>query len=168
MGMSKSTLRSWNTERPCGCRSERRWRAASVRKRPWRSRLCFEDADALGATQPDTVFGEQGFIFIDMGRKRIDHSPDALKSARRRFERQAADAEIAGHHPLAGDVLVNLHYLFALAEAVEEYGHRAQVDGVRPSQTRCEAMRVSSVSSTRIYCARLGTSRPMSFSAARQ
>ncbi len=71
----------------------------------------------------------------------FDDALDAIEPARRRFQRQAADAEVTGHHPLAGDVLVNLHDLFALAEAVEEDGHRAEIDGVgaEPDEVRSDA-----------------------------
>ena len=100
-----------------------------------------QDADALRARHPDAVLGEQVFVFVDVAGQRVDHAPHAIQPVRRRFERQAADAEIAGHHPLAGDVLVNLHDLFALAEAVKEDGHRAEIDGVRaePDQVRGDA-----------------------------
>ena len=84
---------------------------------------------------------QQVFVFVDVGGQRIDEAPDAVQPARRRFEREPADAEIAGHHPLAGDVLENLHDLFALAEAVKEDRHRAEIDRVRaqPDQMRGDA-----------------------------
>ena len=56
----------------------------------------------------------------------------ALQPAQRRLQRQAADAEIAGHHALAGDGLEDVQNLLALAEAIEENRHGAEVDGVRP------------------------------------
>src|SRR5437660_11175421 len=57
------------------------------------------------------------------------------------LERQPADAEVAGHHPLAGDHLQDLEDLLALAEAIEENRHCAQIDGVRakPYQVRANA-----------------------------
>ena len=82
------------------------------------------------------------FVFVDVAGHRVRSTRcDAVEPVRRRFERQAADAEVAGHHPLAGDVLVNLHDFFALAEAVEEDGHRAEIDGVgaEPDQVRSDA-----------------------------
>ncbi len=98
-------------------------------------------ADALGAADPDAIFGEQVFVFVDVPRHGLDDALHAIEPARRRFEREPADAEITGHHPLAGDVFVNLHDLFALAEAVEEHGHRAEIDGVRaePHEVRSDA-----------------------------
>ena len=61
--------------------------------------------------------------------------------AERRLQRDAADAEVAGHHALAGDGLEDAQQLFALAEAVEEDGERADVHGVRaePDEVRVEA-----------------------------
>ena len=55
--------------------------------------------------------------------------------------RQAADAHVAGHHALAGDVLKDAKQLFALAEAVEEDGQGADVHGVgaQPDQVRLDA-----------------------------
>ena len=54
---------------------------------------------------------------------------------------KAADAEVAGHHPLAGDGFEDAKDLFALAEGVEKDGERADVHGVRaePDQVRVEA-----------------------------
>ena len=74
-------------------------------------------------------------------REALDERLDPLKPAGRRLQSQAANAEITGHHALAGDDLENLHDLFALAEAIEEDGHGAEVDGVRaePDQVRSDA-----------------------------
>ena len=52
----------------------------------------------------------------------------ALLPAARRLERQPADAEVAGHHALAGEHLEDAQDVFALAEAVEEHAHRADID----------------------------------------
>ena len=71
----------------------------------------------------------------------INHALNFVEPAGRRLERQAADAEITGHHALAGEIFENFQDFFALAEAVEEDGHRAQVNGVRadPDQMRSAA-----------------------------
>ncbi len=73
--------------------------------------------------------------------KQPQETVHAIEPARRRFERQAADAEITRHHPLAGDKLENIQKFFALAETVEEHGHRAQIQRVRsePDQMRSDA-----------------------------
>jgi hypothetical protein len=70
--------------------------------------------------------------------KIIDDTLHALEPISGRLQGQAADAEIAGHHPLPGQIFENLQDFFALAEGVKENGHRAQVDGVRaqPNQMR--------------------------------
>ena len=98
-------------------------------------------ADALGSCHPDAVLREQVFVFVDMAGQGVHHAPHAIEPVRRRLERESADAEIAGHHPLAGNVFVNLHDFFALAEAVQENSHRAEVNGMRaePNQVRGDA-----------------------------
>ena len=65
----------------------------------------------------------------------------AIEEVERRLHGEAADAEVAGHHALAGDGLKEAENLFALAEGVEEDGERANVHGVRaqPDQVRIEA-----------------------------
>ena len=52
-----------------------------------------------------------------------------------------AHPEVGGHHALAGDHLKHLKDLFPLAEAVEEDGHRAYIQGVcaKPYQMRVDA-----------------------------
>ena len=66
---------------------------------------------------------------------------DPFLPAARRFQRQAADPEVAGHHALPAEHLEDLEDLFALAEAVEEDAHGADIDGVRaqPDQVAVEA-----------------------------
>ena len=54
----------------------------------------------------------------------------------------------------------------ALAEAVQEHRHRADVEAVRAEPQQVVQMRVSSSNITRMYWARLGTSTPSSFSIA--
>ena len=87
------------------------------------------------------LFGQQVFVFVDAARENVDELLHALLPAARRLQRQPADAEIAGHHALAGEHFENAQNLFALAEAVEEHAHRADVDGVRaqPHQVAVEA-----------------------------
>ncbi len=98
-------------------------------------------ADAFGAPRPDPVVGEQFFVLIDARREDIDEVLHALLPAARMRQRQAADAEIAGHHALPREHLEDAQNLFALAEAVEEDAHRADVDGVRaqPHQMAVQA-----------------------------
>ena len=64
-----------------------------------------------------------------------------LLPAARRLKRQPADAEIAGHHALPREHLEDAQNLFALAEAIQEHRHRADIDGVRaqPDQVAVQA-----------------------------
>ncbi len=64
-----------------------------------------------------------------------------LLPAPRRLQRQPADAKVAGHHALAGEHFEDAQDVFALAEAVEEDRHGADIDGVRaqPDQVAVEA-----------------------------
>ena len=90
-----------------------------------------EVADALEAAHPDGVAGEQVFVFGRSWGEVMSRKSWMLVEVERRLERDAADAEVAGHHALAGDGLEDAQELFALAEAVEEDGERADVHGVR-------------------------------------
>src|SRR6201987_746987 len=104
-----------------------------------------DDSPALRAAEPDAVIGEQAFVFVNVRGKGIDYATDLIEPVRRRLEGDAADAEIAGHHPLARDVFENLHDLFALAEGVEEDGPRAEIDcvGAEPDEVRSDARHFS-------------------------
>ncbi len=70
-----------------------------------------------------------------------DECLDAIEEIQRRLHGEAADAEVAGHHALAGYRLKEPENLFALAEGVEEDGEGANVHGVRaePDEVRIEA-----------------------------
>ena len=57
--------------------------------------------------------------------------PDRVLPSARRLQRQPADADVAGHHALAGKHFENAQNVFALAEAVEEHAHRADIERVR-------------------------------------
>src|SRR5579883_680838 len=46
-------------------------------------------------------------------------------------QRQPADANVAGHHALAGEALEDLEDLFALAEAIEHHRHGSHIERVR-------------------------------------
>ncbi len=63
------------------------------------------------------------------------------KKVEGRLHGEAADADVAGHHALAGDGLKEAENVFALAEGVKEDGERANVHGVRaqPDQVGVEA-----------------------------
>ncbi len=65
----------------------------------------------------------------------------AVEEIERRLHGQAADAEVAGHHALAGYGFKESQNFFAFAEGIEEDGERANVHGVRaqPDEVRIEA-----------------------------
>ncbi len=108
--------------------AQRRARILPARWRP----AARDHADALRAHPPDAIVGEQRLVFVDARGKHLHEPAHPVQPARRRLQRQPADAEIAGHHPLAGDHLEDLQDLLALAEAIEHHRRRAQVHGVRP------------------------------------
>jgi hypothetical protein len=125
-------------------------------------------ADALGAAGPDAVAGEQFLVLVDARGKDVDEVLHALLPAARVRQRQSADAEVAGHHALPGEHLEDAQNFFALAEAVEEHAHGADVDGVRaePHQMAVQAGQLRQHDARPLACG--GISRPSSFSAARQ
>ena len=89
-------------------------------------------AHAARALEPDGVLRQQVLVLVHAPGKLIDERPHALLPPPRRLERQPADAEVARHHALPGVHLEDAQNLLALAEAVEEHAHRADIDGVRP------------------------------------
>ena len=95
----------------------------------------------------------------------------ACVEAARQILAQAADAEVAREHPEAGEHLVEVEQLLALAEAVHHHGDRADLHAVRaePHEVAADS-RCSSAMSTRIQITRSGIcdSRPSSRSTDRQ
>ncbi len=89
----------------------------------------------------DRIAGEQIRILVDLFGKGLDEGLHAVEEIERRLHGEAADAEVAGHHALAGYGLKEAQNIFALAEGVEEDGQRANVHGVRaqPDQVRIQA-----------------------------
>ena len=113
----------------------------------WRTRYAEGDrvgtrnvADALQARVPDGVVVEQALVLGDLRREGFEEGADAVEEVEGRLHRDAADADVAGHHALAADGFEDAHEFFALAEAVEEDGERADVHGVRaePDEVRVE------------------------------
>ena len=60
-----------------------------------------ENAHTLQAIAEDRISCEQVRILVDLFRKSPDKSLHAVEEVQRRLHRQAADADVAGHHPLA-------------------------------------------------------------------
>ena len=81
------------------------------------------------------------FILVHVAGEAVGEFLDLFKESQRRFKRHPADTEIRGHHPLPADHLEKPQNVFALAEAIQEDRHRAQVHGVRaqPDQVRVDA-----------------------------
>ena len=98
-------------------------------------------ANALGAANPDRVAVQQTFVLVHIFIETVDEFADGFVPAARRFQGESADAEITGHHPLAGEHLEDAEDVFAFAEAVEEHGHRADIERVRaqPHQMAVDA-----------------------------
>ena len=65
---------------------------------------------------------------------------NAVEPVEGRLHGEAADAEVAGHHALAGDGLEEPENLLTFAEGVEEDGEGANVHGVRaePDEVRVQ------------------------------
>ena len=63
--------------------------------------------------------------------KLVEELLDGLVEAARQILAQAADAEVAREHPEAGEHLVQVEQLLALAEAVHHHGDRADLHAVR-------------------------------------
>ena len=99
-----------------------------------------EIADLLEAAHPDGIAGEEVFILVDLGRHHVEEVLHLGVEVHGRLERDAADAEVGGHHALAGDVFKDAHGLFALAPAVEKHAHGADVEGMgaEPDQVRLD------------------------------
>src|SRR5579884_2986756 len=116
---------------PCG--AQRRPRHAQ-RYRVFRRDV----AHALRSADPDAVLREQRLVFVHPARHHLQELVDCLPPARGRLQRQPADPEVAGHHALSREKLENLQNFLPLAEAVEENGHRSEVNRMRaePNQMR--------------------------------
>ena len=95
-------------------------------------------------TKPDGIPSEQRLVLVNARGKRFEEFLNQFQPPERRLQRQPPDAEITGHHALAGDGLKDVENLLALPEAVEENRHGTQVDGVRaePDQVALDARKL--------------------------
>ena len=89
-------------------------------------------AHAFQAVHPDGIAREQILIFVNLLRHHLDEALDLREQVEGRLKSQPANAAVRGHHALAGDMLEDTQNFFALAEGVEEDGHRAEIDCVGP------------------------------------
>src|SRR5207245_10748710 len=83
------------------------------------------------------------FEIVNPVRHHRQKAANHFAPAGRRLERDATDADIAGHHPLTGKPFENFQDFFALAETIEKNRHGAHVDGVgpQPDQVRRNALK---------------------------
>jgi hypothetical protein len=86
---------------------------------------------SFGAPEPNPIVCQQLLVFVHTAREHVDEILDAFLPAARRFQSQAPDAEITGHHALARVHFENAQDVLSLAEAVEEYRHGPNVYSVR-------------------------------------
>ena len=92
-----------------------------------------DEAHALGAapSRSDSCSADSSYSSTLLGNPLMNLPHRVLPSARR-LQRQPADADVAGHHALAGEHLEDPENVLALAEAIEKHGHRADVQSVSP------------------------------------
>jgi hypothetical protein len=69
---------------------------------------------------------------------------DDFVKAPRKILAQSADTDVAREQPESGDPLVDIEQQFALAEAVQHHGHRANFHGVRtkPHEVAVDALQL--------------------------
>ena len=104
-----------------------------------------EKAHALQPALEDRVAGQQVGILVDLFPEGADECLHPVQEVQRRLHRQAADPDVAGHHPLPGHGLKESQDVFALAESVQKDRERANIHGVRPQpdKVRIEAAQLS-------------------------
>ena len=94
-------------------------------------RRLVEGADALQALQGDLVLREEVAVLLDALRHVLAERQDAVGPARRDVVGDAARLDVARVHALAGGVLEEVEDAVALAPAVPEHRHGAEVQGAR-------------------------------------
>ena len=97
-----------------------------------------DHADADRAALPDAIVGQESFVLVDGGVEFADECFEIVEPAGRQIVGHTADAHAVERQARAAVRLEEIEYLFALAEAVEERRHRADVYRVRrqPQQMR--------------------------------
>jgi hypothetical protein len=80
----------------------------------------------------DSIAAHQRVKFFNRLRKVIEELFDAVFEAGRHIHHQPADAKIRRRQTATGRSFDQIQNLFAFAKRVEEDGHRADVDRVRP------------------------------------
>src|SRR5712691_11154668 len=97
--------------------------------------------DTLETFNPDSVAGQQSFVFIHPRRKDVDKLLYFFKKSQGRIQGKTTHAKIGSHHALSADHLEDTQNFFALAEAIQENRHRADIEGMgsQPDQVRGDA-----------------------------
>ena len=103
-----------------------------------------ELADALGAAQPDVVLGQQLFVLVEFAGELVEERAGRFLEAARQIFAQAADPQVTREHAEAGEHLVQIEQLLALAEAVHHHGDRADLHAVRaePDEMAAETLQL--------------------------
>jgi hypothetical protein len=85
---------------------------------------------------------QEVFVLDQLGRHPLQDLLDRLVEAGREVLAQAADADVAGEHPEAGDEFIDVEQQLPLAEAVEHHRDGAHLHRVRgqPNQVAVEAL----------------------------
>src|ERR1700722_7504087 len=104
-----------------------------------------EMTPSLEPVPEDGIAGQQVCILIDLLRESADEGLHAVEKVERWFQSKAADADVAGHHALAGHSFKETENVFAFPECVKKNGHCANVEsvGAQPDQVRIEAAQFS-------------------------
>ncbi|GBF30623.1 hypothetical protein MnTg04_00566 [bacterium MnTg04] len=116
------------------------------------------NTDVDGPLLPDPVIGQQSLVFIDASRKPVAKRIEEIEHRAFAVHIQTLDffcvsdffnARETGHflrqiaidttgtivvrvHPGTRDRFITIHQVFAFAEAIQEYGHRPNIEPVRP------------------------------------
>ena len=90
-----------------------------------------DHADALGPLQPDAVIRQELLVVDELLRQDVAERQHLLVPAGRNVERQPTDAHRVVREPGAAELLEEVKDQFALAERVQEHGHRADIHRVR-------------------------------------
>src|SRR5688572_2939944 len=125
-------------------------------KSPVDSIFSGDEADALRSTLEDLVAAEQRVKLCDRRKKTIEKLFAPVLESGRKVHHQSADTKIGWRESSTGGGLDQVHYLLAFAEAVEEDGHRANIERVRaePHEVRGDALNLAHQNANRLCALR--------------
>ena len=90
-----------------------------------------DNPDSLGSFSPNGIIVKKVPAFFQSSLDILDLFFDHLPESDRNIFPKPAFHEIRRHHPRAGAGFVDVHYLFALAERIEENRYRPDIHRVR-------------------------------------